>query len=132
MPFMVMKHDVDPAKAIWDALGDISDIEIFNNQVLLAVYLRPKQTKSGILLPEQHMDEDKYQSKVGLMIKKGDSAFEDNKGEWFKGIKKDFEVGDWLITRPSDGWSITINNVLCRVVDDFNVRGRVDNPDKAY
>ena len=130
MPFMIMKHEVDPAKAILDEIGDLSNVEVFNNQLLVAVYIRPEQTKSGILLPGQTRDEDKYQSKVGLVLKKGPSAFEDISGEWFKDV--DINVNDWIIMRSSDGWSITVNGILCRMLDDMNVRGRVDHPDRVW
>ena len=65
MPFMIMQHETDPAKAILDEIGDISNVEVFNNQLLVAVYIRPEKTKSGLLLPGQTRDEDKFQSKVG-------------------------------------------------------------------
>lgn len=130
MPFMLMKHEVDPAKAILDEIGDISNVEVFNNQLLVAVYIRPEKTKSGLLLPGQTRDEDKFQSKVGLVLKKGPSAFQDTSGEWFQGI--DIDVNEWIIMRSSDGWSITVNGVLCRMIDDMNVRGRVDHPDRVW
>lgn len=130
MPFMLMKHDVDPAKAILDEIGDISNVEVFNNQLLVAVYIRPEKTKTGILLPGQTRDEDKFQSKVGLVLKKGPSAFEDTSGEWFKDV--DINVNDWIVMRSSDGWSITVNGILCRMLDDMNVRGRVDHPDRVW
>ena len=130
MPAMIMEHHVDPAKALLDTIGDISNVEVFNNQLLVAVYIRPEKTKSGILLPGQTRDEDKYQSKVGLVLKKGPSAFEDTNGEWFKDVN--INVNDWIIMRSSDGWSITVNNVLCRMIDDMNVRGRVDHPDRVW
>lgn len=130
MPFMIMEHDVDPAKAIWSEIGDISNVEVFNNQLLVAVYIRPEKTKSGLLLPGQTRDEDKFQSKVGLVLKKGPSAFQDTSGEWFQGI--DIDVNEWIIMRSSDGWSITVNGILCRMIDDMNVRGRVDHPDRVW
>jgi co-chaperonin GroES (HSP10) len=130
MPFMIMQHQVDPKELIHKEMGDISPVEVFNNQLLVAVYIRPEKTKSGILLPGQVRDEDKFQSKVGLVIKKGPSAFEDTNGEWFKGV--DINVGDWIIMRSSDGWSITVNNVLCRMIEDVNVRGRIDHPDRVW
>ena len=130
MPFMIMKHEVDPAKAILDEIGDISNVEVFNNQLLVAVYIRPEKTKSGLLLPGQTRDEDKFQSKVGLVIKKGPSAFQDTSGEWFQDI--DIDINEWIIMRSSDGWSITVNGVLCRMIDDMNVRGRVDHPDRVW
>jgi co-chaperonin GroES (HSP10) len=130
MPFMIMQHEVDPAKVILDEIGDTSKVEVFNNQLLVAVYIRPEKTKSGLLLPGQTRDEDKFQSKVGLVLKKGPSAFQDTSGEWFQDI--DIDVNEWIIMRSSDGWSITVNGVLCRMIDDMNVRGRVDHPDRVW
>jgi co-chaperonin GroES (HSP10) len=130
MPFMLMNHEIDPAKVILDEIGDTSKVEVFNNQLLVAVYIRPEKTKSGLLLPGQTRDEDKFQSKVGLVLKKGPSAFQDTSGEWFQDI--DIDVNEWIIMRSSDGWSITVNGVLCRMIDDMNVRGRVDHPDRVW
>lgn len=130
MPFMVMEHQTDPKEAILKELGDISSLEIYNNQVLVAVYIRPEKTKSGILLPGQTRDEDKFQSKVGLVLKLGPSAFEEAADDWFKDVE--INEHDWVVFRPSDGWSITVNNVLCRMIDDVNIRGRVDHPDRVW
>lgn len=124
-----MSHDEDPKKNLLDQLGDISQIELFHNQVLLAVYLRPEKTKSGLILTANHLDEDKYQSKVGLLIKRGPLAFEQD-GNWFTGMT--FQDHEWLIFRPSDGWSITVNGVLCRIFDDISIKGRAPHPDSVY
>lgn len=130
MPYMRMEHDVDPAQKLIKELGDISDIEIFNNQILVAVYLRPEKTKTGIYMPDKHREEDKYQSKVGLVIKKGPSAFIDTGDNWFKEIE--INLNDWIMYRATDGWSITVNNVLCRMLDDTAVRGRIPHPDAVW
>jgi len=130
MPQMFMEHAVDPKEELLASLGDISDIEIFNNQVLLAIYIRPEKTKSGIILTDKYRDEDKFQSKAALVIKKGPIAFDDPSGNWFKGMEIDLH--DWVIYRPSDGWSINVNGVNCRVIDDNNIRGRVSNPDCVW
>jgi len=124
-----MSHEEDPKQKLLEQLGDISDIELFHNQVLLAVYLRPEKTKSGLILTQGHLDEDRYQSKVGLLIKRGPLAFEQD-GNWFTGMT--FNDHDWLIFRPSDGWSITVNGVLCRIFDDISIKGRVPHPDSVY
>ena len=130
MPAMLMEHDVDPRKKLMEEMGDLSKVEVFNNQILVAVYLRPEKTKSGLYMPDAHRDEDKYQSKVGLVLKKGPMAFDDNTGQWFNGVT--ITANDWIVFRPSDGWSITINGVICRMIDDVNVRGRVDHPDRVW
>jgi len=130
MPYMRMEHETDPAEAIRKEMGDISDIEIFHNQVLVAIYIRPEKTKSGLYLSSQTRDEDKYQGKVGLIIKKGADAFVDDTGKWFKGVNLD--VGDWIYFRPSDGWQITVHGQLCRILDDTDVRGRIPQPDTVW
>lgn len=129
MPHMPMSHEEDPKKKLLEDLGDISNIELFHNQVLLAVYLRPEKTKSGLILTANHLDEDRYQSKVGLLVKQGPLAFEQD-GNWFTGMT--FQDHDWLIFRPSDGWSITVNGVLCRIFDDISIKGRAPHPDSVY
>jgi len=130
MPFMTMEHEDDPRKKLLEELGDISNVEVFQNQLLVAVYIRPQKTKSGLYLTDKTTDEDRYQAKVGLLVKKGPSACVDTDGEWFNGIN--YELGDWLVHRPSDGWSITVNGVLCRMLDDITVKGRVDHPDRVW
>ena len=134
MPPMIMQHDTDPKKDIWDNIGDLSSFELFNNQVLVAVYVRPEKTAGGIIIPGATRDEDKIQGKVGLVVKKGPEAFVGAE-EWFGNTT--LEIGDWVVFRPSDGWSITINGgnkekVLCRILDDVNIRGRVQHPDHVW
>lgn len=129
MPHMMMHHEADPKVEILEKLGDLSQIELFHNQVLLAVYIRPQRTKSGLYLTENHRDEDRYQSKVGLLIKKGPQAFVDD-GQWFSGLE--FTEHDWLMFRPSEGWGITVNGVLCRIFEDISIKGRVQHPDAVW
>ena len=131
-----MKHAVDPRQEILNTIGDLSGFEIFHNQVLIAIYIRPETTKGGIIITNKIRDEDKWQGKVGLVLKKGPSAFIDESNQWFKGVN--VEVNDWVITRASDGWSLTFNNrdtgedVLCRLVGDTVIRGRIPHPDAIY
>lgn len=131
MPHMIMDHSDDPKQALIKALGkDYTDFNIFNNQVLCAVYVRPQKTKSGIYLSDRTVDEDKIQGKVGLVINMGPMAFVDDSNSWFKDVN--INEGDWVVFRPSDGWSITINGVVCRILDDTNVRGTIPHPDLVW
>jgi co-chaperonin GroES (HSP10) len=130
MPPMIMQHEVDPKSKLLAELGDLSSVELFNNQILVATYIRPQKTKSGIYLTDKTTEEDKFQSKVGLLVKTGPSAFEENDEGWFQG--EEFNLNDWLVFRPSDGWSITIHGVLCRILSDTQVKGRVQNPDEVW
>lgn len=131
MPQLKMQYDEDPAQKILSEIGDLSGIQMMNTQILVAVHIRPNKTKSGLYLTDTTMDEDKYQGKSGLLIKAGPHAFTPE-GKWFQeGIN--FEVGKtWIIFRPSDGWNITINNKLCRMLDDTSIRGVVNDPDMVF
>ena len=128
---MKMNHDIDPAKKLVDEIGDLSTIELFNNQVLVGVYLRPEKAQSGLYLPDKHRDEDRFQSKVGLLLKKGPRAFEPTGDGWFDGTEN-FQNGDLLVFRPSDGWSITVHGVLCRILSDMQVKKRIQDPDEVW
>jgi hypothetical protein len=127
---MVMDHDEDPKDKILKELGDISNIEIFNNQLLCAVYVRPTKTKSGIFLTDKYTDEDRYQGKCGLLIGMGPSAFQDDTGQWFNNAS--FNMHDWLVFRASDGWSLNVNGVLCRMLSDTQVKLRIPSPDVVF
>lgn len=131
MPATVMQHEIDPACAIWDSIGDISGFEVVNNQVLVGVYQRPDvKTKSGLYLADTTRDEDRYQSKVGLIVKLGPSAYDPQGSEWFRNFVG--EVGDWIVFKPSDGWALTCNGVLCRMLIDEDTRARITHPDMVY
>lgn len=130
MTNLAMAHEEDPKQQLFSKLGDLSDVEVFNNQVILATYVRPNKTKGGIYISDKFRDEDLYQGKIGLLVKQGHSAFKEETGEWFG--DSTFDIGDWLIFRPSDGWSITIHGVPCRILSDTQIKGRVTSPDSIF
>lgn len=130
MSYMKMHHAGDPRAEIRNAIGDLSKVDIFFNWVLVAVYKRPEKTKSGIYLTDDSRKEDEYQGKAGLVLKKGVQAFVDDANTFFQG--QNVNVGDWVVIRPSDGWQVMINGVLCRMVQDVQIRLRIDSPDVVF
>ena len=130
MSLMKMEHINDPREEILKQIGDISGVEIFNNQILCAVYIRPEKTKGGIILTDNVRGEDRFQGKVGLLIGMGPAAFQDESGQWFN--NSSFKLHDWLVVRPSDGWSVTVNGVLCRMMSDTQVKARISSPDEVW
>jgi co-chaperonin GroES (HSP10) len=126
----VMEHKTDPKKELIKQIGDISNINIFHNQVLVAIYIRPEKTAGGVILTQNIRDEDKWQGKVGLVIKKGPSAFVDDSNQWFDGVN--VGINDWVFFRPSDGWGLTVNGVMCRLLNDTVIRGITPDPDDIY
>jgi co-chaperonin GroES (HSP10) len=117
-------------------IGDISTLTLAANNVLVAVYKRPEKTKSGIILTDQNRDEDNYQSKVGLVLKVGPTAFayDPTDDQW--GFEQlDVEIGDWVVFRPSEGWALDIRGdetVRCRMLSDTAIKGKVSHPDQVW
>lgn len=132
MPAALMLHTTDPRKALIDKIGPVDDVELLHNQVLCAVYIAPEKTAGGIIRPANNVDEDRHQSKIGLILKTGPAAFApDDKWSW----PSDMGVGDWVFFRVSDGWNVTVNgnrDNLCRILDDVDIRGRIQHPDQVW
>jgi len=112
------------------AIGDLSKLEIMHNQILVGIYMRPEKTAGGIILTDKTKDEDKWQGKVGLVLKKGPQAFKSDGSTDF--ADQNVEDGDWLIYRVSDGFAIDINGTHCRLLEDVHVKGRVTDPAVIY
>jgi co-chaperonin GroES (HSP10) len=127
---MRMEHADDPKKAILEEIGSIDDINVFNNQILVAIYMRPEKTKSGIILTDDTRSEDRYQGKVGLVLKKGATAFVDPDNKWF--VDTNVEIGDWVYFRVTDGWSVNVHGVSCRILEDTDIRGSIQYPDAVW
>lgn len=125
-----MRHERDPADVVREAVGDISGIELYDYQVLIGSYIRPDTTQSGLLHTEDELDEDKWQGKVGLILKMGPLA-----AEALKDTASRFPSGripcvdDWVFHKVHDGFLLSVNGHECRVLEDKHLRGRVENPD---
>lgn len=134
MPYVAVDHrDGDPKTKILAEVGDLDGITVFNNQVLCAVYQRPTTIKLGgkeFHLADKTVDEDRYQSKVGLILKKGPSAFQDPEGEWFNGAE--IKEHDWIVIPPSAATSMIVKGVLCRLLSDTQVKMLISDPDAVY
>jgi co-chaperonin GroES (HSP10) len=131
MPNVAMLHENDPKKEILAKLGSVLDgLELLNNEVLLAIYKRPKTTAGGIILTDRVLDEDKYQGKAGLVVKIGPSCD-------FPLANPPIALHDWVMIRTSDSLSLEIlgpdNKAIdCRLVMDKFIRARLKNPELAW
>lgn len=144
MPVFAFSHTEDPKEKIFRKIGNLDGHEVFNSQVLVGVYQRPEETKtkSGLVISVKTTGEDRFQSKVGVILKMGPSAFRDEKGVWFK--DQEMNAGDWVVYRASDGWSVSIpleapetgdertQGFLCKLMDDTAIRMRIPHPDAIY
>jgi hypothetical protein len=105
-------------------LGDISGIHVYHNYVLGMVFIQEKY--GSLIASDGYKKEDEYQGKILTVLKMGPSAFVPTKG-WSWDVP--VAVGDWVVTRPSDGMARMINGQMCRLFRDENVTEKLDHPE---
>lgn len=116
----------DPKKAIPELVGNLDDIEVIGDMVLVGIYIRPEKTAGGIIRPTMNKQEDVWQGKVGLVLKWGPDAFRNPEdGQLFA---QRAEIGDWCVFKVGDGWSLHINDYPCRLVRDSAIKLKVKDP----
>lgn len=124
-----LSQSSDFKKDVVKEIGNLDDLDLYFNEILVATYIRPEKI-GNIIRPQSNIREDEYQGKVGLVLKKGPMAFTDDAEFSFEG--QDAGIGDYIVYRVGDGWACTINGVPCRVIKDRNVRMRVKNPEMVF
>ena len=93
---------INPKQALLDSIGDrIEGWEIGPCRVLVATYIRPEKTIGGVYLADRTLAEDRFQGKVGLVVKIGPLSFEDSGNTFFGGFTP--LIGDWVVYNPSHG-----------------------------
>jgi|SRR5215475_12045779 len=136
MPVAVPKQTIEdfskadtPLKAkfkMLTKLGDLSGVEVMFNMVLVAIYIRHEKTAGGVIRPQSNVEEDVWQGKAGLVVKCGPKAFLDDAINDFAGQKVD--VGDWCAFRVIDSFTLMINDVPCRLMEDSHIKLRLKDP----
>lgn len=121
----------DPKQVVLDKIGDAADkVQIFGSRVLVAT--APRGIRN-ILLPDKSVEEERWQGKIGLLIKAGEDAFAHDPRypsyEW-SGPKP--TVGDWVVYRTSDTWEVGLAGISCRFVFDDNIVGTIDSLEVIY
>ncbi len=124
---------------IFRRLGDLDDIEVLFNDVLVAKYIRGKVSEH-LKASAETQREDQWQGVCGLVLKLGPTAFVDDEhtkfplAKWLRPITR----GDWVLYRSSDGWDKDIQmigeytGVKCRFIQDAHIRGRVKYPGRLF
>lgn len=132
MPVLEMVHDIDPIEETINRIGDLSDIVVPFNKILVGIYMRSGKTKGGVILTDQYRDEDKWQGKAGLILKRGPMAFIDDDRVKFNGL--DPQVGDWVVFRPSNGLKLDIRHKEghCILLTDTQIELVIPSPDLVF
>lgn len=126
----VVAAAANPKQAIIESVGDLKKVHICADMVLIGIYFRPEKTAGGIYRPDANVEEDMWQGKVGLLLASGPDAFKDTHDYTFsEPIPK---VGDWVVYKVGDAWSLNINKYPCRLVRDVNIRITLDDPEIVF
>jgi co-chaperonin GroES (HSP10) len=117
-------------EAAMAALGDLSGYTVLASNVLVASYIKPGKTAGGLILPDSSTDEDRWQGKIGLVLKLGETAFKYDGMAAYEGTVP--QVGDYVMFHTSDSRELGINGTSCRFVDSSLIRMIVPDPDGVY
>ena len=124
-------HETDPREVIWQAVGkDIDDIQMLGARVLVATYVRPDKTASGIYLSDRTRGEDEYQGRVGMVLKMGPLAFVDDENHKWGDLRP--KIGYWIFLNIGDARRMTLNKHPVRIVEDVHIAGLLTQPDVAW
>lgn len=145
---VLVHHDIDPADEIREDVGVLCDeFQPIGADILIVMYERintkggeERKTAGGLLIPttaKTTASDDKFQGKVGLVMKMGPIAFtEDDQHRWGGVVPK---VGDWVIVNINETFSFDLpvyskgrsragspdGERRARMVQDVYVRGIV-------
>lgn len=144
-------------KMLRELLPLVEGIQVQRNRVIVATYVRPNVSAGGIIFTQKNADEDRWQGKVGLVLKRGPVAFDYE--EVREGMDRLAEidpqatvddarpvlekrlhipqVGDWVMCRNSETWEFALRvepgkAVSCRVVADDSILAVVTDPSAIY
>lgn len=112
------------------SLGDLSGITLLADNVLVATYVKPRKTSGGIIMPDNTVTEDRYQGKIGLVIKIGEGAFKYVGGYKYEGTVP--KIGEYVAFHTSDAREMGLNGVSVKFVPDSLVRMILPDPDICY
>lgn len=120
----------DKRQGIIDAVGDLSEIDVLTDLVLVGTYIRDEKRASGLILPQDHLKEDEFQGKVGMVLKKGPLAY----GDWENDDERggNAKLHSWVVFAIKDTWPFQLNNVACRVVPYDKIRMRIADPKAVF
>ena len=129
----------NPRVAIIDGIGQkaIDNFEPTLSYVLVGSYIRSEKTKSGIILGgDRTRAEDRFQGKIGLVLKIGPSV---NAPERKQLLGTPLAVGDWVMYRTSDANEFFfvdaktgMDGSSARVIEDVLIMARVADPESIY
>ena len=120
-PRMIMNKLGEYVPAEWDGVNR-SGIRMLGEEVLIIPDIVPEKTQGGIIRPQETVQEDEFQGKVGLVLKLGKELYG----------SVEIKVGDWVVYSINSGWSMHLRDTPCRLVPYDKMRMRISDPRVIY
>ena len=130
----------DAATLIVQAIGKklIAEFEPFHNLVMVGTYARSDKTKGGLIIGgDRTRAEDRFQGKIGLVLKVGPTAFKGKAPDVFGGVT--VKPGDWVMYKASDAHEFffvdaksSLDGSSARLIEDTLILARVADPESIY
>jgi co-chaperonin GroES (HSP10) len=134
MAVIQMRGAATADKTLLREIGDISDIEVLNDRILIAIYRHEGKTEGGIITDiGTTQKESDYQGKVGLVLKIGPLVNVEGKAQT-RGAE--LKIGDWVVVNPSSGLSMHAgkhgSDRMLRMLVERDIHMRVKRPDCVW
>ena len=130
MAVIQMRNSATADRELLKAIGDISDIEVLNDRILIGIYRHEGVTQGGIITAGKTSLESDYQGKVGLVLKIGPLVNVEGKSQT-RGVE--LKIGDWVVVNPSSGLSMHAgqhgSSRMLRMLIEKDIHMRVKRPD---
>lgn len=130
----------DPRQTLIDSIGrtQIENFEPALNLVLVGTYVRSDRSPGGIYLGgDRTRAEDRFQGKIGLVLKLGPTVNTQPRAKLFAGDP--LKVGEWIMYRASDASEFFfvdkktgMDGSSARLIEDGLIFARVKDPEAIY
>lgn len=119
---------------VFNEIGDLSEVKVPLNRILLAIYKAPEVTRGGIIRPDIVKDEDVYQGVSALVVKKGPHAHQQTANMDYEWVEDDIcHIGDWVMFRRGDGLRVNVNGRECMLMEsERGIKMVLPNPGMVF
>ena len=116
----------NPKKEILRWTGNLKDIDLKGDRILVATYARPQKTSGNVILPDSHLAENRWQGMVGLLLAWGPAAFKYDGSYAYEGDRP--KVHDWVVYKPAESTEVAWRKASCRIMRSECVLATIKEP----
>lgn len=123
----ILGDAADQRRTMLELVGDLSKIKVMGNRVLVGIYIEPSK-RGSVFIGKETQKESVFQGTVGLVLKMGPQAFQDDPDNKISFHGESVGQGDYVAFRAGDAKRCQINGLDCRFVEDVLIDMIVADP----